>query len=231
MSLNSSAGAINIGNDAVAQAINVGTGAAARTITVGNVSGATAVNVNSGTGGATIASTGAGDITVNSDDTLLLDADGVLELNSSAGAISIGNDDIDQAINIGTQGERTINIGSSSATAVDFGASPIEDYTASIGTTISSARDLAATDNGKILVCDAGFELSIPEDLPVGFNCLIVQYSSTDSHYVIIGPKTGSVNIYNNNGHDRTQGRYAVMSVLCITSNTYVTSGDGRDGA
>ena len=39
-----------------------------------------------------------------------IDSDGVLELNSSAGAISIGNDDIDQAINIGTQGERTVSI-------------------------------------------------------------------------------------------------------------------------
>ena len=32
-----------------------------------------------------------------------IDAAGALAINSSAGAISIGNDDIDQAINIGTQ--------------------------------------------------------------------------------------------------------------------------------
>ena len=110
MQLNSSGGAISIGNDAVAQAINVGTGAAARTITVGNATGATAVNLTAGTGGVALASTGTGDITLDSDDTLLLDADGVLELNSSAGAINIGNDDVDQAINIGTQGERTVSI-------------------------------------------------------------------------------------------------------------------------
>lgn len=48
--INSSAGVIGIGNDAVAQNINIGTGAAARTITVGNVSGATSVVVNVGTG-------------------------------------------------------------------------------------------------------------------------------------------------------------------------------------
>ena len=51
LSLNSSGGAINVGNDAVAQAINVGTGAAARTITVGNTTGATSVNLDAGTGG------------------------------------------------------------------------------------------------------------------------------------------------------------------------------------
>lgn len=110
--INSSAGVINIGNDAVAQNINVGTGAAARTITVGNVSGATAVAINSGTGHITLTSTGSGDIILNSDDTMLLDADGVLELNSSAGAISIGNDADAQNINIGTgAAARVITVG------------------------------------------------------------------------------------------------------------------------
>ena len=122
LEINSSGGVIGIGNDAVAQNINVGTGAAARTITMGNVTGATALALNSGTGGVALASTGAGDITIDSDDTLLLDSDGVLELNSSAGAISIGNDDIDQAINIGTQGERTVSISTGSfASTVNIG--------------------------------------------------------------------------------------------------------------
>jgi hypothetical protein len=51
LSLNSSGGVINVGNDAVAQAINVGTGAAARTITVGNTTGATGIALDAGTGG------------------------------------------------------------------------------------------------------------------------------------------------------------------------------------
>lgn len=49
-SIDSSAGAINIGTAANAQAINIGTGAAARTITVGNITGATSVVLNVGTG-------------------------------------------------------------------------------------------------------------------------------------------------------------------------------------
>lgn len=48
--INSSAGSILVGNDAVAQAIGIGTGAAARTVTVGNATGATSVVVNVGTG-------------------------------------------------------------------------------------------------------------------------------------------------------------------------------------
>lgn len=57
LELNSSAGVIGIGNDAVAQNINVGTGAAARTITIGNNNGATSVVVDSGTGAASFGAT------------------------------------------------------------------------------------------------------------------------------------------------------------------------------
>lgn len=116
LELNSSAGVIGIGNDAVAQNINIGTGAAARVITIGNVSGASQVVLNSGTAGVAINTTGAGDVLVNSADTVLIDSAGVLELNSSAGAISIGNDAVAQAINIGTgAAARTISIGTGAA--------------------------------------------------------------------------------------------------------------------
>jgi len=144
--INSSAGVINIGNDAVAQAINIGTGAAARTITVGNATGASALVINTGTGGISLASTGTGDITINSDDTLLLDADGVLELNSSGGAISLGNDADAQAINIGTgAAARTITVGNATgatALAINTGATGGIDFTALNTTT--DAFDITA---------------------------------------------------------------------------------------
>ncbi len=54
LSINSSGGPINIGDDAVGQAINLGTGAAARVITQGNGTGATSWTVNVGTGGASL---------------------------------------------------------------------------------------------------------------------------------------------------------------------------------
>jgi len=46
-----------------------------------------------------------------------IDSAGVLELNSSAGAIGIGTDDVDQNINIGTQGERTVSIATGAFTS------------------------------------------------------------------------------------------------------------------
>ena len=59
-------------------------------------------------GTSTIGTINSGKIETNS--TLDIDSAGTLQINSSGSTINIGNDDIDQAINIGTQGERTINI-------------------------------------------------------------------------------------------------------------------------
>jgi hypothetical protein len=114
--------ALNLATDVDTAAVNIGTAAAARTITVGNVTGATAVNVNTGTGGFAVATTGAGDIVLNSADTVLVDGAGVVEINSSAGVISIGNDAVNQNINVGTAGTRTISIGSATATETILGA-------------------------------------------------------------------------------------------------------------
>lgn len=51
LSINSSGGVINMGDDAVAQAINIGTAGSGRTITIGNASGATQLVTKCGTGG------------------------------------------------------------------------------------------------------------------------------------------------------------------------------------
>lgn len=57
LSVNSSGGAINIGDDADAGAINIGTGAAARSITIGNSTGATGVDIDTGTGALDVTTT------------------------------------------------------------------------------------------------------------------------------------------------------------------------------
>ena len=181
VTINSSGSTISIGNEDVAQHMNIGTGDAARTITVGNVTGATALAFNAGTGGIAMASTGAGDITINSDDTLLLDADGVLELNSSNGIIGIGNDADAFAINIGTGvAARTINVGNTSATAVNIDAIAITatsvdaltlaDGTATFtlggsgATSISGATTLDLDCTGAFTINSTGGTISIGND-------------------------------------------------------------------
>lgn len=165
-SFESGGATIDIGADASADAINVGTGAAARVITVGNVTGATQVVLNSGTAGIALASTGAGDITINSDDTLLLDADGVLELNSSAGAIGIGSDADAQAINIGTgAAARTITVGNATGAssfvvtagtgAVNIGVNAIA-HTTTIGNKTGASSMVLDTGTGNFALNGVG---------------------------------------------------------------------------
>ena len=115
-----------------------GTGALTQTgITtmVLGVGGASAISSNStlyvsGAGGARfgddtgyVAFDGTGAVSTTGATTIDIDGTGIMSLNSSLAAINIGNDDVDAAINIGTQGERTVSIGNETGvTALDFDA-------------------------------------------------------------------------------------------------------------
>jgi hypothetical protein len=59
-------------------------------------------------------------ITVQNATTVDIDGSGAISLNSSAAAINIGNDDVDQAINIGTDGTRTITIGEAADSTISI---------------------------------------------------------------------------------------------------------------
>jgi hypothetical protein len=116
------------------------------------VAGAGVVDVNAGAGGVTVdatagsialATTTSGNITAASAGTFLADAAGVLELNSSGAAISIGNDADAFAINVGTgAAARTVTVGNATgATALDFnsGTGGVTIDTVSGGISIDAA--------------------------------------------------------------------------------------------
>jgi len=69
-------------------------------------------------GAAIISISDARAITTANTASIALDATGVIELNSSGGALSIGNDNVDQTVNIATAGTRTLNIGIGDGTDV-----------------------------------------------------------------------------------------------------------------
>jgi len=145
LEINSSAGIIGIGNDAVAQNINIGTGAAARTISIGNTSGASAVAIDCGTGGVSVgASANAHTVTVGSVNTtsaltlqtgtgavtgtfggiLDINATDAVTIDSTAGTLSIGSGADAFDINIGSgASERIVTIGNATdATSIVLNA-------------------------------------------------------------------------------------------------------------
>ena len=141
VSVNSSGGAINIGDDADTGAINVGTGAAARNIAIGNATGATALDIDSGTGGTTIDSTGtisidgvgnsnfttdAGDLTLSTTTSGDVNVNSVDAVSVTSGTTtdiqSTGNVTVDSSggdIGIGTDADTgAINIGTAASSRV-----------------------------------------------------------------------------------------------------------------
>lgn len=138
LEINSSAGIIGIGNDAVAQNINIATGASVRVVTVGNTTGASSVVLDCGTGGVSVGAsatahtttvggttgasaltlqTGTGAYTQTVGGIWDVNAVGAVTIDSTGGAISIGADADAQNIAIGTGGAaRIITVGNATGT-------------------------------------------------------------------------------------------------------------------
>jgi len=168
VSINSSAAAINVGNDAIAQNINVGT-AGARTISIGS-GDATEVQIDAdlidlNSDGAVTVDSGSS-TAINATTTLDLDAAGIVSINSSAAAINVGDDAIAQNINVGTAGARTITIGSAGATEVQIdadlidlnsdGAFTIDGASASTITATGATLSLATTGANELDITSGG---------------------------------------------------------------------------
>ena len=140
LELNSDGGAISIGNDANNFNMNIGT-AGSRVINIGNTNASSAVNIISGTFGATFGNdassgeiqiaasanaktvrvgnaTGGSALVLNAGTgAMTLDSVAAVEINSSAGQINIGNDSVNQNINIAGAGSRVVTIGNTNASS------------------------------------------------------------------------------------------------------------------
>ena len=188
--------AIGIGTDTNTGPINIGTGAALRVITVGNISAATSVTLNAGTGGIGLASTGAGDITINSDDTLLLDSDGVLELNSSAGDISIGDNAVaTQNLNLGTGAQTgTITIGDPAKTAVDVDALAVTVTSVNALSITDGAANLAYDGSGAVTLTSVAYDHNASGviTMDAGANAISIGSESAEAGAINIGTSTGA---------------------------------------
>jgi len=109
-------GAIDI--NATAGAVNIDAGSASEFATAAGaltLDGKTGINLQENNA-TIIAISDDRDVTTTNTRQIHLDASGVVNINSTGGAISIGNDNDNQNINIGTDGTRTITIGENGAT-------------------------------------------------------------------------------------------------------------------
>lgn len=85
---------------------------------------------------------------------------------------------------------------------------------------------LTSNENGKTLLINYGNQLTatvtVPVDMPSGYGVSFVQQGSGT---ILLTPAS-NVSIFNRNGHTKSSGVYSVMSLLHLTGNIYISSGD-----
>jgi hypothetical protein len=210
-------------------------------ITATGFSGATVVASTS------VDVSGSAGVILQNDETITNSTDGTVLINGtvaggtgSAAGVFQSNGDYDVTLQTGnsTTGSITITDGANGDITVapngtgetTFGGNPISNYSASTAS-ITGATTLAASHNGKVLICNSSsdFSLTIPEDtLPAGFNVMIVQKGAGE---ITLAAASGNVTINNRNSHTKTANTWAIMSLICIDAttdaNVFVSGGDG----
>lgn len=125
--------------------------------------------------------------------------------------VKTGSDIAYTAGNISTTGALT---GGNSNT------STISGFAANVGT-ITTAYNLSATDNGKILQSTSATAITITipgTGLPTGFNCTVVQMGA--------GQLTFSGTFFNRGGFTKTASQYSIVSIIHLGSNNIIVSGE-----
>jgi len=124
------------------------------------------------------------------------------------------------------------------SSGVDFNASKIDNYSANVETGSPSGNALAigASYNGTVLLIDddsAVQTLTLADDLPVGFNLMVVQKgdykikmaAATATDLVGQGITDGT------SGYIWSNGKYSVVTIVVIADGEYVMTGDRSNSA
>ena len=124
--------------------------------------------------------------------------------------IKSGNDISYTAGNVSTTGNLT---------GGNVSTSTISGFAANVAS-ISANYPITAADNGKIIqsTSASAITVTIPNGLPTGFNCTIVQMGA--------GQITFSGTYLNRGSFTKTASQYAVVSILHLGSNSIIVTGE-----
>lgn len=88
--------------------------------------------------------------------------------------------------------------------------------------TVTASRQLADTDDGKILNCTSAsaVTLTIPAGLRAGFTCGVVQSGAGQITFSASGTTLNNVS-----SQSKTSGQYAVAILTQVSTNSFVLSG------
>ena len=100
--------------------------------------------------------------------------------------------------------------------------STLSNFSSVINDQIGTTYTLTNNDNGKIVTFNSASAVNVTvPSLSVGFNCMIIQKGAGQ---VTLSPS--GVSILNRYNFTKTAGQYAILSLVCIEANKYISSGD-----
>jgi hypothetical protein len=86
----------------------------------------------------------------------------------------------------------------------------------------TASYTLTNSDNGKVVTLNSASAVTVTvPSLSVGFNCMIVQKGTGQ-----VTLSASGVTILNRYSFTKTAGQYAILSLVCIEANKYISSGD-----
>jgi hypothetical protein len=128
-------------------------------------------------------------------------------------------------LNPGTDGQvyiDTYNDGSRVATR-DY-ADTKATLNATLNNQTNTTYTLDASDNGRVVTLNnaSAITLTVPAGLAAGFNCMIVQKGAG----VVTLTPAANVTVTNRSGGTKTGGQNAIVTIISISSNYFITGGD-----
>lgn len=96
---------------------------------------------------------------------------------------------------------------------------------ATLNNQTNTTYTLDAFDNGRVVTLNnaSAISLTVPAGLVAGFNCMIVQKGDG---VVTITPADNTVTVINRSGGTKTGGKNAIVTIISISSNYFITGGD-----
>lgn len=136
--------------------------------------------------------------------------------------------DMNNNIVLRTAGTERLRIDNAGATTLagsltgNGTTSTLANFSSVMNDQTGTTYTLTNADNGKIITFNNASAISVTvPSLSVGFNCMIIQKGAGQ---ITLSPS--AVTISNRYSFTKTAGQYAILSLVCISSGVYISSGD-----